>query len=406
MCTGLCLSTSGCALGAVAVVVLLLMVWAFVANFCAPIQRVGDDHDTSTMDQQIKRWIQFAYWFTFAAVAASVLAFVWPQPRIVMGAPMHILVGCVHGTDAAESIQCGELSTTDPKPAQACQARPAHGQWLITIGGLVSPRGVVIDCNPPEPSATSRDFLHTYEVEGGLVVPLSVVFVSLVGGAISLTRRVPEYQKRLSPNYVGTEAEPKLSAEQGREYLVFQIVQFVSAPFLAVVAYQMFDPSTPAATVTMAFATGFASESILLLIRALIEKLAPAALNKIALGAIAGCVTDGNGKPLAAAKLAAIGDTDIHTETDALGQFVLDGVAAGRRTVEVEAAGGSTAVIVTVAAGKTTLCNISAKPAPAGGAPALMAGADVGHDGCCGPIINPTPDHELPAAQGGVANHE
>ena len=32
------------------------------------------------------------------------------------------------------------------------------------------------------------------EINGGLVVPLYVVVLALFGGAISMTRRVPEYQ--------------------------------------------------------------------------------------------------------------------------------------------------------------------------------------------------------------------
>jgi hypothetical protein len=108
-------------------------------------------------------------------------------------------------------------------------------------------------------------------------VPVYLVILALFGGAISLTRRVPEYQKQAARGYVEVENAPKLEPYRLREYLIFQIVQFISAPLLAVVAYYVIEPATMAATVALGFAAGFASESILLIIRAAVDKIQPAA---------------------------------------------------------------------------------------------------------------------------------
>lgn len=84
------------------------------------------------------------------------------------------------------------------------------------------------------PAAVQSD--TGFELRGGLVIPLYLVILSLIGGAVSLTRRVPELQKQSDPSYTPAQNAPRLSPGILREYLVFQIVQFVSAPMLAAVA--------------------------------------------------------------------------------------------------------------------------------------------------------------------------
>src|SRR5439155_8420943 len=107
-------------------------------------------------------------------------------------------------------------------------------------------------------------------VRGGLVVPLYFVIVSLMGGAVGLLRRVPEIQRRSEHDYVGTEKEPKLLPGEVRERLGFQIIQFISAPLIAVTAYHAIAPESRTASVALAFTSGFASESILLMIRGIV----------------------------------------------------------------------------------------------------------------------------------------
>src|SRR5690349_23055331 len=90
-----------------------------------------------------------------------------------------------------------------------------------------------------------------------------------------MMRRSPEFQRRIGPNAVNP-----LSCEEAREYLVFQIMQVFSAPLIAITAYYAFEPSSRAASIALAFITGFSSETILLHIRALTAKLAPEPMAK------------------------------------------------------------------------------------------------------------------------------
>jgi hypothetical protein len=70
--------------------------------------------------------------------------------------------------------------------------------------------------------------------------------------------------------------ENAITMERARELLVFQIMQFVSAPLIAITAYYMVKPSNPTISAVLGFASGFASETILRAIGALVTKLTPA----------------------------------------------------------------------------------------------------------------------------------
>jgi hypothetical protein len=102
------------------------------------------------------------------------------------------------------------------------------------------------------------------------VVPLYVIVLALIGGAVSMTRRVPEYQRR------AMDSRDPLTNAEAREYLVFQIMQVITAPLIAVTAYYIYRPERPLESVVLGFASGLASEPILLMIRALVDKLTPA----------------------------------------------------------------------------------------------------------------------------------
>lgn len=103
-------------------------------------------------------------------------------------------------------------------------------------------------------------------IHGGVPVPVYFILLALIGAAISLARNVPVIQRRSEDEYVGTAAESRLGPGQVRELLAFQILQFVSAPFLAVAAYHTLKPESLATTVALGFLTGFASERILSLL--------------------------------------------------------------------------------------------------------------------------------------------
>ena len=88
-----------------------------------------------------------------------------------------------------------------------------------------------------------------FTVSGGFVVPFYVVVFAYIGGIVNLTRRLPEYQKRSACDYVSTPAEPKLLTIEAREFVVFQLMQLLSSPFVAMVAYYALEPKSIASAV-------------------------------------------------------------------------------------------------------------------------------------------------------------
>lgn len=197
-----------------------------------------------------KYWFTFAYAFTLLSLAVAVVPVVVGGEGFDSGT-ISVNVGCV-ASDAPVDLSCGGADKTD------------NAQWLIVVGA----RGESVAEAPSEDSTIRR-------FSGGLAVPLYLVFLSLLGGAVSLTRRVPEYQKRASDGYQPTADEPALDDPTVREYLIFQIVQFISAPFIAVVAYWVIAPTTAKMIVALAFLAGFSSETVLLWIRQASTKLRP-----------------------------------------------------------------------------------------------------------------------------------
>ena len=98
-----------------------------------------------------------------------------------------------------------------------------------------------------------------------------------------MMRRVPEYQKRVTDDYrklyesLGDERPDTMAVpldlDSAREYLIFQIMQVLSAPLIAIVAYSLFDPNELASVVAVGFIAGFSSEAVLLAIRAVFDKV-------------------------------------------------------------------------------------------------------------------------------------
>jgi hypothetical protein len=266
-----------------------------------------------------KRLIQivlFCYLFTIISILSSMLlpTLLITRENIyqtMLSSPIGIVKGCsqqIKTEWVPVELQCLQSDET--------QNDTAIYQWVVNIGGWVvnvdsipqSPSGQVPEsqgASTPSASTVSQsaapggsteqttgdtdqkkgDYstnvsqkknpgLTVAKIRGGLVVPLYVVVIALMGGAVSMTRRVPEYQKRA---YLPEDdVENKITMERARELLVFQIMQFISAPLIAVTAYYMVKPSDPTISAVLGFAAGFASETILRAISALVTKLTPA----------------------------------------------------------------------------------------------------------------------------------
>lgn len=208
--------------------------------------------------------INYCYAFIIFALSASILPFfVLPNVEGLRNAmilsPVGILTGC-----SVQSTSGHEFESDVPREL-ACNSMT--DQWVVNIGGIA---GCPLGDHRPVPQCPGA----VQPIQGGLIVPLYVIVLALMGAAVSMTRRVPEYQRRMSPG------DPEfLSWDQAREGLVFQIMQVASAPMIAITIYYIVDPGSRATTIVLGFASGFSSETVLLVIRAMLEKIKPIAPN-------------------------------------------------------------------------------------------------------------------------------
>ena len=214
--------------------------------------------------QKLNQIITFCYALTFLAVLSP----------LVMIIIVIILPGELFRIMALESPIGISLACSLPLPDEDRKAipldircgtkdQPPHYEWLLNIGGAAGQQSWDWE---------GKDVKQLWQrppvqIHGGLVVPLYVIMLAFIGGAVSMTRRVPEYQRRAADPY------DSMTPEQAREYLVFQIMQLVSAPLVAITIYHIFAPTSRATAIVLGFISGFASEPLLLGLRALAEKL-------------------------------------------------------------------------------------------------------------------------------------
>ena len=156
--------------------------------------------------------------------------------------------GCVdtaadkgHGS---ELTRCGAEDSVDVY---------AEAQWLLYIGSRSLPVAAQSGQESGEGARLSR----------GLVVPLYVVVLAIVGGAVGMTRRLPELQRQAAYSSRCVKGANAIEPIEAREKVVFQIMQVLAAPLIAIVAFSTFEPDTVATAVVVGFASGFASEAIL-----------------------------------------------------------------------------------------------------------------------------------------------
>jgi Bacterial Ig-like domain (group 2) len=255
-------------------------------------------------NRKLNQIIVFCYLFTFLVLMGSVAP--WWSPELfseqkqnnrdrgqIDWPPVHILRACVGPSspdDVPVGVKCNNKDETSAKVGDS------EYQWVLNIGGVIqdpkktgdkpTPQADTATPKPdekkgdkptsqaetaaPRPDENKGETLPpVYWIRGGLVVPLYVIILSLIGGAVSMTRRVPEYQRR------AMSSQDPLTNQEARENLVFQIMQVFSAPLIAITAYYIVNPSSPLVSVVLGFGSGFASEPILLMIRGLVEKLSP-----------------------------------------------------------------------------------------------------------------------------------
>ena len=249
------------ALGALLSTTLVGFLWRFAYWFTGIVTR-----------QKLNQIISFCYAFTLLAIASPllmigvVLMFPYDLYRILaIDSPIAITLGC--------SVPLGgEEPNAVPKELRCGSEGNESYQWVVNVGGTPTQQFWPKDGNAQE--FWRRPRLH---IQGGVVIPVYIIVLAFIGGAVSMTRRVPEYQRR-----VADPTDP-MTPEYAREACVFQIMQVISAPLIAITLYHLVAPGSRAASIALGFAAGFASEPILVGIRALVEKMIPASpapLNK------------------------------------------------------------------------------------------------------------------------------
>ena len=117
--------------------------------------------------------------------------------------------------------------------------------------------------------------------------------------------------------------------------------RFISAPFLAILAYYLIEPSNTTNAVALAFTAGFASETILLMVRSIANKISPNSRSGPQYGAIAGVVTLSNKdesfeKPAQKAEVLISESPQIHSITDEKGFYILGNVPVGEHCISIK----------------------------------------------------------------------
>ena len=126
-----------------------------------------------------------------------------------------------------------------------------------------------------------------------------------------------------------------MTKSQVLETLAFQIIQFISAPLIAIVAYQLIDPANRAGAVALGFIAGFSSEAILKMIRELTNKMAPEQTDLPSLtGSVTGQVTE-NGEGIKDARVTLVGHERLKDKTDENGRFIIKNKKACDIVLEV-----------------------------------------------------------------------
>jgi len=353
--------------------VVIFMCIIFVQIYTDPIKTVPVDADQKAKadleeirSEQRNKWMIFAYSFMLISLLLTFYPFINPlfsftektqtksdemvqiestgeektktdegrYLNTLRERPIAVFIGCSLD-NKAQNLRCEPKNkiASNPETDEQQSSDGVGKAWAINIGGYIK------RCNPDDNKEYGKSF--TCEVKDGLLIPLYFIIMALMGGSISLTRRLPELQKQAGSEHIGTEKQPKLSQYEFREHLIFQMVQFISAPFLAILAYYLVDPSDTTSSVALAFAAGFASESILLMIRSVANKITPETSAGPQYGAVAGVVTlsgkgAGSEEPAQKVEVSLSESPQIQSITDDKGFYMLGNVPVGEHSISIK----------------------------------------------------------------------
>lgn len=339
----------------------------FIQIFADPIDPIAPEGLSQAKKEEAEKkrthqrykWMIFAYSFMMLSLLLTFYPFIssFDKPgetETYRDRPISVFVGCSldskvkhlscfktesENSDPNRTVANSKPSDSNKPPEHqeskesAADPQQAVGAWIVNIGGYVN------KCSNKNSDEYGKAV--TCEVNGGLLVPLYFVILALMGGSISLTRRLPELQKQAGSEHIATEKQPKLTQYEFREHLIFQIVQFISAPFLAILAYYLIEPSNTTNSVALAFTAGFASETILLMVRSIANKITPEISGGAQYGAIAGVITlndKGTGlvQPAQKVEVSLSESPQISSITDEGGFYLLGNVPVGEHSISIK----------------------------------------------------------------------
>jgi hypothetical protein len=239
--------------------------WWFVKVFTNPLPT-----DRPAQEKDLIPMVRFCYVFTLLVLTISVVGpvivtfFSSKDYDQLSRGPISLVKGCVHSSNTSWELACSDSD-------------PFKLEWFINIGGSArlahfpsanaSQLPNAVNLGPIDQLIDVAKFRPVI-VHGGLVIPWYFIALALMGAAVSLARRIPEYQRRALDL-----RDPEFTPARARELMEFQILQLLSAPLIAFAAYNLVTPSTLQASTALGFAAGFSSETILLAIRGLSDRL-------------------------------------------------------------------------------------------------------------------------------------
>ena len=285
-----------------AAIVALVVAGHFVNAFT---RNLPPSKDSEQISRELRTIFVYVYVIQSLALGTGLLLLVGAVPWVPEGK----LGGLAYGCQESETGYGSDLARcVDGKPVRqwlmhigsraegkqdlpnalhrACDAEPqseeiskAIAEFSGSVGqGVVS--AVADACGEADPGRRIRikDSLaangvvsKNYKLRGGLIVPLYVVVLSVMGAAVGMSRRLPEIQRQAARSFQSS--GKAISAIAAREKVVFQIMQVLAAPLIAVTAFAAFEPDTVTAAVLIGFTSGFTSEAVLMKLRQASEAL-------------------------------------------------------------------------------------------------------------------------------------
>ncbi|MGK0513101.1 hypothetical protein [Rheinheimera aquimaris] len=184
-----------------------------------------------------------------------------------------------------------ERSVLDKAKADLAQARERLTIVKADIANNLSDiRSAKQQIKMRQQAAEDR-FLLGAPITGGVVVPVYFLILAILGALINMARKLPEFQRRVSSSYhqhykywlaQNPELALPMSGAYARETIVFQVVQVLCAPGVAIIAFSWAKPEEIGANIVLAFAAGFSSEMFLMAVRSVVERMIHGGTRKVA----------------------------------------------------------------------------------------------------------------------------